>query len=114
MKNNEVLKVVLYARVSSEEQKREGFSIPAQLDLLRDFALKNKFQIVKEFTESESAKQSGRKKFEEMIQFLKNSKDIKTILVEKTDRLYRNFCDYVNLDVDKTGYSVYLVKEVWF
>lgn len=79
MENNEVLKVVLYARVSSEEQKREGFSIPAQLDLLRDFALKNKFHIVKEFTESESAKQSGRKKFEEMIQFLKNSKDIKTI-----------------------------------
>lgn len=111
MENNEVLKVVLYARVSSKEQKREGFSIPAQLDLLRDFALKNKFHIVKEFTESESAKQSGRKKFEEMIQFLKNSKDIKTILVEKTDRLYRNFCDYVNLDVDKTGYSVYLVKE---
>lgn len=111
MKNHEVLKVVLYARVSSEEQKKEGFSIPAQLDLLRDFAIKNNFQIVKEFTESESAKQSGRKKFDEMVQFLKNSKDIKTILVEKTDRLYRNFCDYVNLDVDKTGYSVYLVKE---
>lgn len=107
----DIVKVVIYARVSSEEQKKEGFSIPAQLDLLRDFARKNKFQIVKEFTESESAKQSGRKKFDEMVQFLKNSKDVKTILVEKTDRLYRNFYDYVNLDVDKTDYCVYLVKE---
>ncbi len=28
---------VVYARVSSKEQEREGFSIPAQLGLLRDF-----------------------------------------------------------------------------
>ena len=42
------LKAVIYARVSSEEQKKEGFSIPAQLDLLRDFARKNNIQIIKE------------------------------------------------------------------
>lgn len=41
--------VVIYARVSSKEQEREGFSIPAQLDLLRKYALKNNFTIVKEF-----------------------------------------------------------------
>ena len=29
---------VLYARVSSKDQEREGFSIPAQLDLLRSYA----------------------------------------------------------------------------
>ena len=27
---------VIYARVSSKEQEREGFSIPAQLKLLKD------------------------------------------------------------------------------
>ena len=40
--------VVIYARVSSREQEREGFSIPAQLKLLKEYALKNGFQIVKE------------------------------------------------------------------
>jgi predicted site-specific integrase-resolvase len=30
---------VSYARVSSKEQEKEGFSIPAQLKLLRDYAL---------------------------------------------------------------------------
>src|SRR5258706_15052211 len=30
--------VVVYARVSSKEQEREGFSIPAQLELLRTYA----------------------------------------------------------------------------
>ena len=29
---------VVYARVSSKEQEREGFSIPAQLKLLKEYA----------------------------------------------------------------------------
>lgn len=48
--------VVIYARVSSREQEREGFSIPAQLKLLKEYALKNGFQIVKEFSDAETAK----------------------------------------------------------
>ena len=103
------LKAVIYARVSSEEQKKEGFSIPAQLDLLRDFARKNNIQIIKEFEEAETAKQAGRHQFNEMLKFLKTHKNVKNVLCEKTDRLYRNFKDYVDLDVDSTGYSIYLV-----
>lgn len=104
-------KAVSYARVSSTEQEKEGYSIPAQQDLLRDFAEKNNIQIVKEFSEAETAKDVGRHKFKEMLQYLKKHKDVTTILVEKTDRLYRNFTDYVELDVEKTGYTVCLVKE---
>ena len=104
-------KAVSYARVSSVEQEKEGFSISAQQDLLRSYAEKNNIQIVKEFAEAETAKDVGRRKFKEMLQYLKNNKDVTTILVEKTDRLYRNFKDYVELDVEKTGYTVCLVKE---
>lgn len=104
-------KAVSYVRVSSAEQEKEGFSIPAQQDLLKDFAEKNNIEIVKEFLEAETAKDAGRHKFKEMLQYLKKNKDVTTILVEKTDRLYRNFTDYVELDVDKTGYTVCLVKE---
>ena len=106
---NEIIKAVIYARVSSEEQKKEGFSIEAQLDLLRDYAKKHNFEVIKEFVESESAKQSGRQEFNKMLSFLKKSKDVKTILVEKTDRLYRNFKDYV--EVGETEFDIYLVKE---
>jgi len=31
-------KAVLYARVSSKDQEKEGFSIPAQTKLLNDYA----------------------------------------------------------------------------
>lgn len=108
---DEIIKAVIYARVSSEEQKKEGYSISAQLDLLRPYAKEHHIEVVKEFTEAETAKQAGRHQFNEMLKFLKKNKSITSILCEKTDRLYRNFKDYVNLDVDETGYSIYLVKE---
>lgn len=102
-------KAVLYARVSSVEQKKEGYSIPAQIELLKEYAVKNNITIVQEFTDSETAKHAGRTNFNAMVSFLKKNKDIKIILVEKTDRLYRNFKDYVL--IDESEYEIHLVKE---
>lgn len=103
------MNTVVYARVSSKEQEEEGFSIPAQLKLLKDYAKKNNLKIVKEFVDVETAKQAGRVNFNDMIAFLKNGSDVKTVLCEKTDRLYRNFKDYVTInDLDL---EIHLVKE---
>lgn len=102
-------KAVIYARVSSIEQKKEGYSIPAQVKLLKEYAQKSSLEIVQEFTDSETAKQAGRTNFNAMLQFLKKHKNIRTILVEKTDRLYRNFKDYVILD--EIDLEIHLVKE---
>lgn len=104
-------KAVIYARVSSEDQKRDGFSIPAQLDLLREFAEKHNIEVVKEFEEAETAKEVGRTQFNAMLNFLKTHKNVNTILCEKTDRLYRNIADSLKLDVRKTNYTIYFVKE---
>jgi DNA invertase Pin-like site-specific DNA recombinase len=79
-------KAVLYARVSSKEQEREGFSIPAQLKLLREYASHNDSSIVREFIDIETAKTSGRQKFNEMVQFFTKNRDCRVVLVEKTDR----------------------------
>ena len=102
-------KAVIYARVSSKEQEREGFSIPAQLKLLHEYASRNAFSVVKEFIDIETAKASGRQNFEEMVRFLKNDRESRNVLVEKTDRLYRNLRDAVTLeDLD---IEIHLVKE---
>jgi site-specific DNA recombinase len=54
-------RVVLYARVSSKEQREEGYSIEAQLRLLRDYAVKHAFVISEEFIDVESrARAAGR------------------------------------------------------
>ena len=100
---------VIYARVSSKDQEREGYSIPAQLKLLRDYAASHNFTIVHEFVDVETAKTTGRKQFGEMARFLKQAPACRTVIVEKTDRLYRNFRDCVTLeDLD---IEIHLPKE---
>ena len=65
-------RVVLYARVSSKEQEKEGYSIPAQLRLLREYALQHEFIVIQEFVDVETAKRSGRSAFTSMLEYLKN------------------------------------------
>jgi site-specific DNA recombinase len=100
---------VLYARVSSKDQEREGYSIPAQQKLLRNHAQDNEISIIHEFQDVETAKEAGRPGFKEMVKFLKRSRSCKAILVEKTDRLYRNWSDWVT--VDELGLDLHFVKE---
>jgi site-specific DNA recombinase len=101
---------VLYARVSTNDQKREGFSLPAQERLLRDYAQTHGLTIRREFTDVETAKTTGRTAFGDMLAFLKKHREPRpAVLVEKTDRLYRNFKDYVILD--DLHLDIHCVKE---
>jgi len=102
-------RAVLYARVSSKDQEREGFSIPAQIKLLKDYAGAKSFKVLQEFVDVETAKQSGREGFGQMVALLKRHRSCRIILVEKTDRLYRNFPDWVKLD--ELDVEIHLVKE---
>src|SRR6478609_4368803 len=58
---------VIYARVSSKEQEKEGFSIPAQLKLLKEYAAAQGFAVAQEYVDVETAKQTGRVAFGEMV-----------------------------------------------
>jgi len=115
MKKEKPVKAVIYARVSSKEQEKEGFSIPAQLKLLREYAATENFSIVEEYQDVETAKQAGRTNFTKMFNFLrqeakqKHDNICRVILVEKTDRLYRNIRDWVLLDELDLG--IHFVKE---
>ena len=102
-------RAVIYARVSSKEQEKEGYSIPAQLKLLKDYAATEGFTIAQEYVDVETAKQTGRTRFSEMVGFLRANPRVRVILVEKTDRLYRNLKDWVMLD--ELDVQIHLVKE---
>jgi hypothetical protein len=90
-------------------QEREGFSIPAQQKLLRQYAREHKLTVIREFVDVETAKRAGRNGFGEMLAFLKSDSSCRTILVEKTDRLYRNIKDWIT--VDELDLAVHFVKE---
>jgi len=104
---------IIYARVSSKDQENEGFSIPAQLKHLKEYAIKNFLTIVEEFTDVETAKKAGRTQFNKMLKYVEEDKGIKNILVEKTDRLLRNISDYALLDkiIEYSDIKIHLVKE---
>ncbi|TWT60924.1 hypothetical protein Pan54_16560 [Rubinisphaera italica] len=83
---------------------------------MRKYAGENGIAIVEEYIDVETAKAAGRTGFNDMVEFFEKQAKIKdddrrcnTILVEKTDRLYRNLKDYVTLD--ELGVIIHFVKE---
>ena len=100
---------VLYARVSSKEQERKGYSIAAQRKLLRQYAKDRDLRVLHEFVDVETAKSTGRKEYARMVAFLHDHPGCRILLVEKTDRLYRNLKDWVRLE--DLELEVHLVKE---
>ena len=57
----------------------------------------------------ETAKCAGRKQFGEMVRFFEKNPNSRAVIVEKTDRLYRNFRDHVTLE--DLGVELHLPKE---
>ena len=107
---------IAYVRVSSNEQKQEGYSLESQVKFLMDYAQKNNLDIIETYMDVESAKSPGRIHFGHLVEFLKTqsllppgSKRCQTVLVEKTDRFYRNVEDLVT--IRDLGVVVHLAKE---
>lgn len=84
-------KAVGYRRVSSDEQK-DKYSLPAQAEQQEKYAAEKDFELVRCWSVSESAKEPGRKGFNEMLSFAKKHK-INHILFKKADRSARNETD---------------------
>lgn len=95
-----VMNVVVWARVSSREQ-REGYSLDAQLRATREKAEREGMRVVREFAIAESAKRGAdREEFNRMFHWVKSNakrEKIEAILSHKLDRVCRNMRDAVRL-----------------
>lgn len=86
------MKAVILARVSTEEQKEAGNSIPAQQNRLRAYIEKNtELHLIKEFVFDESAYKEHRKEFGKVLDYINNQKEIIALCCDKVDRLSRDF-----------------------
>ena len=95
----EVRRAALYIRVSTEEQAKKGYSLPAQKEDLESYAKKNGYAIVGYYIdEGKSArkKYTNRKEFMRMIEDVKADK-IDVILFIKLDRWFRSVADYYKI-----------------
>ena len=86
-----------------------GFSTPAQQKHLHGYAEANNLIVAHEFVDVETAKRAGRTGFGEMLGLLRLSPSCRVLLVEKTDRLYRNLKGWATLD--EVDLEVHLVTE---
>ena len=93
---NEEKKIAgLYIRVSTEDQAREGFSLPEQEKRLRTMCEFKGYEVYNVYEERGISAKTGnyRPKFEELLQDIRDKK-INTIVVLKLDRLTRSVADW--------------------
>ena len=93
-------KYILYCRKSTDEKDKQVLSIEAQIAELKEFAIREKLEIVATFSESKTAKIPGRLIFQQVLKMVESG-EADAILSWHPDRLARNSID--------GGYLIYLL-----
>ncbi len=96
--NEEKKKCGLYMRVSTEDQAREGFSLPEQKERLKSFCKFKGYEIIDYYQDAGISAKTGnyRPEFERLKEDIK-SKRVNTIVALKLDRITRSIYDWENL-----------------
>lgn len=106
---------VIYTRVSTKEQCDNNLSLETQRKACEQYALKNNYSILGSFGGTyESAKTDERKEFNNMMTFIKKSRDkISYIIVYSVDRFSRSGANaiYIAEKLRKEGISLYAVTQ---
>ncbi len=87
------MKAVILARVSTEEQKEAGNSLPAQLHRLEEYCERHGFSVSKTYSFDESAYKLKRDEFDKAVEYIKESKERIAVCFDKVDRFTRNVFD---------------------
>ncbi len=90
------MKYIIYARKSSEDKKRQLYSIEDQLKILQKLAKDRKLSVYDEITEEKSAKEVGRPGFIKMVKLIESGV-IQGVICWDADRLARNMIDGATL-----------------
>ena len=91
-------KAIIWARVSSQEQANEGYSIDNQIERLTECCQKHNLAIFETFRVQESSTKGEKKEFNRMINLVKHQKDKVVVLATKIDRLNRSMADLSKLE----------------
>lgn len=88
----------LYMRVSTEDQAREGFSLPEQRERLESFCKFKNYEIIDYYEDAGISAKTGnnRPEFERLKDDIR-AKKINTIVALKLDRITRSIYDWENL-----------------
>ena len=91
MNKKELINVILYCRVSTDEQAEKGFSLNYQEESLKRYSERMGYNVVNIYREDHSAKNFKRPQWSQLKAFTKsNKKTVDKVLFTKWDRFSRN------------------------
>jgi site-specific DNA recombinase len=104
-------KAVIYARVSTEEQANQGYSIKAQRDMLYQFAKQRNIDIIDEYIdEGKSGKSiSGRPQMQKLLKDIEKG-HFNIVLIYKLDRLARSTKDSLEISDRLARHNIQLMS----
>ncbi len=116
IKEKKIENVILYLRVSSQEQVDFGNSLESQKSVCTAFSDRNNYNIIKIFTEKgESAKTINRTQLRNLLDYCKKNKQfVNAVVVYKIDRMARNADDYtlIRMELNKLGIRIISATEI--
>ena len=102
---------LIYTRVSTQEQAKEGQSIDAQIKISNTYAKENKISIVDVYKdEGKSGSNTNRAGLQDMLAKVSNDTTIDCVLVMDTDRLARNTLDHLSIKALLKKHDVQLIS----
>lgn len=89
------MKAINVSRVSTEEQRDAGNSLPAQIKRIDDYCKKKGFEVVRTFSFDESAYKEKRDEFDKLLESVEEiiKKEKVIVCFDKVDRLSRSVFD---------------------
>jgi predicted site-specific integrase-resolvase len=102
-KNIDLLKVAIYARVSSNQNRA---NLDTQVTRLKEYSMARGYQIVEVVKEVGSGVNDNRKKLKKLLE----SDSWGTLIVEHKDRLTRFGFDYIEILLNKEGRKIEVVN----
>jgi site-specific DNA recombinase len=104
-------KAVIYARVSTEEQASEGFSIKAQLSHLYKYAELSNFEVIHEYIDEGVSGKSidGRPQIKKLLMDARLKK-FDAVLVYKLDRISRKLKDALEISEELERNNIKLIS----
>lgn len=89
------MKAINVARVSTEEQREAGNSLPAQTERISSYCDRRGFTVIKSFAFDESAYKEKRDEFDKLLEYVQEiaKKEKVAVCFDKVDRLSRSVFD---------------------
>lgn len=101
-------RAVIYARVSSQKQDKDG-NLERQVERLLKWVKENNYEVVRVFKDTASGINDKRKNFWKMMEFIKEN-HIPFLIVEFHDRLTRFGLEYVKALLKEYGAELITVE----